>query len=295
MKGLLVSLADTETSETAFLAAAALLCLTLCPRLKGACAAVGCFAIDQALQWHRMDRDCMARPIHIWLLGAYAFAILGYVSCVTVTKQFICPESDAGCVSQITQHSESKSFTFALAAGLPLCLLAWSGLGIYWFDEVLGSENFTAKQCQLDHGHQSITFAVTCLIALGLEGFFCVVISGLAWQTSQSVARGSAAVMAIADADFLERWGAPKPVLQEDLSRGLSPAQIDTLPCGEGLAPGGESCVICLCPIASNERVRKLPNCSHSFHRCCVDQWLLRSASCPTCKAEVVINDPGSP
>jgi len=273
-----------EASETAVLATIALLFLTLCARVKGISAALGCFVIDQALQWSHIGGDCMTRPIHIWLLGAYVLAVLGYVSCAIMTKQCKCPEGDAGCVSQIAQHSESQSFMLAIAAALPLCLLAWSGLGMYWLDEVLGAET----QCEFLHGHQSITFAVSCLIALGLEGFLCAVILGHAWTVSQSVARGSAAVMAISDVDLLERWGTPKPVLQEDLRRGLSPGQIDTLECGEGLAPGGENCVICLCAITKEDRVRKLPNCNHSFHRCCIDQWLLRNASCPTCKAPVL-------
>jgi E3 ubiquitin-protein ligase ATL10/75/76/77/78 len=51
----------------------------------------------------------------------------------------------------------------------------------------------------------------------------------------------------------------------------------------------GENCVICLCPVEFAERVRTLPSCNHRFHRCCVDQWLLRCASCPTCKAPVVV------
>lgn len=285
MRGILVAVAQMETSETALLAAVALLCLTLCPRLKGVSAALGCFVIDQALQWHRIDGPCMTRPIHLWLLGAYAFAVLCYQSCVTVAKQCQSPPGDVGCIPQIPQRPEFSRSTLALATvALPLCLFAWTGLGLYWLADVLGSET----PCVQDGGHESITFVVTCLVLLGLEAFLCAVISRQASVLAESMARGSAAVMAIADADFVERWGAPKPVLQEDLSRGLSPSQIDKLPCDEALDVG-ESCVICLCPVELAERVRKMPSCSHSFHRCCVDQWLLRSASCPTCKAEVVV------
>jgi hypothetical protein len=283
MKGLLVGISNMETSESAFLAAIALLSLALWPRLKGILAACGCFVIDQALQWRRFDAECMTKPIHMWLLGAYVFAMMCYMSCDTVTKQCKLATPDVSCVPQTSGKSGSK-VALAFAAVLPMCLFAWSGLGIYWLDDVLGSET----PCVPNDGHQSTTFVVTCLILLGLEAFLCAVISGQAWAVSQSVARGSAAVMAITDADFVQRWGVPKPILQEDLRRGLSPAQIDSLPCGQGSA-SGESCVICLCPVEWGERVRKLPSCSHSFHRCCVDQWLLRCASCPTCKAAVVL------
>ena len=43
-----------------------------------------------------------------------------------------------------------------------------------------------------------------------------------------------------------------------------------------------EQCAICLCPQHRNTRI-KLP-CGHSFHVTCIDQWRLRSSTCPTCR-----------
>jgi len=285
MKGLLVGITSLETSETAFLATVALLCLTLCPRLKGVSAAVGCFVIDQALQWRRVDGDCMTQPIYLWLLGAYAFAGMCYLSCATVVKRCKKAQGNGGCIAHDPQVPLfSRSMVAVSTVVLPCCLLAWTGLGMSWLADVLGSET----QCGHKDGHESVTFTVACILLLGLQALICAVVSYHASTVAESVVRGSAAVLAIADADFVERWGAPKPILQEDLSRGLSPAQIDALPCGEGFADG-ESCIICLCPVASDERVRQMPSCSHRFHKCCVDQWLLRCAACPTCKAAVVV------
>lgn len=283
MKGLLVGITSLET--TALLATVALLCLTVCPRLKGVSAAVGCFVIDQALEWHRLDGDCMTKPIYLWLLGAYAFAIMCYMSCATVVEYCKNAQGDGGCIAQDPKSPGFRRSMLALSTlVLPSCLLAWTGLGMLWLADVLSSDN----RCAQNDGHESITFAVACIILLGLQALISAIVSYHASIVAESVARGSAAVLAIADADFVERWGAPKPVLQEDLTRGLSPAQIEALPCHEGLADG-ETCVICLCPVALDERVRQMPNCSHRFHKCCVDQWLLRCAACPTCKAEVVV------
>lgn len=283
MKGLLLGISDVETSETGLVVAIALLCVALCPRLKCFLAAFGCVVFDQALQWRRIEAECMTRPIHVWLVGAYMFAMMSFMSCAAAAKQCKCPDANVSCVHQTRESSRSNGI-LALATVLPMCLFVWSGLGMYWLDEALDPDT----QCLQKGTQPSITFVVACLILSGCEAFLCAVITGQAWVVSQSVARGSAAVMAIADDDFMQRWGVPKPVLQEDLSRGLSPAQIDTLPCGEGSA-SGERCVICLFPVVGDEPVRKLPACSHSFHRSCVDQWLLRSASCPTCKAAVVV------
>ena len=43
-----------------------------------------------------------------------------------------------------------------------------------------------------------------------------------------------------------------------------------------------EQCAICLCPQHRNTRI-KLP-CGHSFHVGCLDEWRLRSSTCPTCR-----------
>ncbi|KAF8568139.1 hypothetical protein P879_01161 [Paragonimus westermani] len=43
-----------------------------------------------------------------------------------------------------------------------------------------------------------------------------------------------------------------------------------------------KECIICMCELKLNDCVRFLP-CLHSFHRVCIDEWLMRSLSCPSC------------
>lgn len=45
-----------------------------------------------------------------------------------------------------------------------------------------------------------------------------------------------------------------------------------------------ENCSICLEPMIDN-RV-KVINCSHNFHKDCLDEWLVRQRSCPLCRIE---------
>lgn len=53
--------------------------------------------------------------------------------------------------------------------------------------------------------------------------------------------------------------------------------------------PGGQaepSCVVCCESIEEGDNVRVLP-CLHRFHIGCVDQWLVRSRTCPVCKQDI--------
>ncbi|RLM87331.1 RING-H2 finger protein ATL44-like [Panicum miliaceum] len=54
---------------------------------------------------------------------------------------------------------------------------------------------------------------------------------------------------------------------------------------------GGErpECAICLAEFARGDEVRVLPPCSHAFHAACVDTWLLRTSTCPSCRSALVL------
>lgn len=64
-------------------------------------------------------------------------------------------------------------------------------------------------------------------------------------------------------------------------------------------------CVICIESFESGDKVRKLPNCEHVFHRDCIDTWLLGLCSdmdtitsfCPTCRkdGELIVSEPLTP
>ncbi|XP_076619508.1 ring finger protein 11 [Colletes latitarsis] len=45
-------------------------------------------------------------------------------------------------------------------------------------------------------------------------------------------------------------------------------------------------CVICMMELVIGEEVRYLP-CMHTYHALCIDDWLLRSLTCPSCMEPV--------
>ncbi|GLJ39077.1 hypothetical protein SUGI_0796560 [Cryptomeria japonica] len=73
--------------------------------------------------------------------------------------------------------------------------------------------------------------------------------------------------------------------------KGLKRAEVQTLPTMIYSKPAGRvelDCPICLSDFADGEKIRVLPECNHSFHRQCIDQWLLSHSSCPTCRRSLV-------
>ncbi|KAK4871487.1 hypothetical protein RN001_015611 [Aquatica leii] len=48
-----------------------------------------------------------------------------------------------------------------------------------------------------------------------------------------------------------------------------------------------DKCIICVCHFELNNKMRTL-NCSHKFHRYCIDEWLVQSYKCPLCRIDLM-------
>jgi hypothetical protein len=52
---------------------------------------------------------------------------------------------------------------------------------------------------------------------------------------------------------------------------------------------GWSECAICLAELVEGDELRVLPRCNHAFHMACIDTWLGANASCPSCRAAIVV------
>ncbi|RRT75958.1 hypothetical protein B296_00009458 [Ensete ventricosum] len=53
---------------------------------------------------------------------------------------------------------------------------------------------------------------------------------------------------------------------------------------------GGEAiCAVCLGALEAKHEVRELGNCSHAFHKACMDKWVdIGQLTCPLCRAQLL-------
>ncbi|THD24168.1 RING finger protein 11 [Fasciola hepatica] len=69
---------------------------------------------------------------------------------------------------------------------------------------------------------------------------------------------------------------------------------ISTLPLfkfDEGKREKLSECIICMCEYEEGEELRYLP-CLHTYHRVCIDDWLMRALTCPSCLEEIRPSSP---
>ena len=76
--------------------------------------------------------------------------------------------------------------------------------------------------------------------------------------------------------------GQEPPSLIHD-SQGMTPLNISRITIGDYSSSDEMHCSICLQSFLNGEKTR-ITSCYHRFHLPCIDQWLLKKATCPNCK-----------
>jgi len=258
---------------------------------------------DIVLDWDAFS-SCH-RPVHGWLLVSYAVvSICRGLHLVGAQHQqadgvdFLLNLRQKGTTSKVVRSA-------LWLVTMPVFVL-WTVVGSWWFYETM---HYTP------HCLPTGTHASFMLIWQALSyGWILMhlVLGGGAAVLEGRLRRAEGDLRQLADADVFARWGDDITQLSGYNSLpnrmrlgadvGLTAAEILSLP---GVASYEEksvscgSCPTCDCPIClagfqQGESVRTLAGCGHSFHRGCIDLWLLRSAECPLCKRNVHPKDAAS-
>jgi len=262
------------------------------------CVTLAYSALDIMSEWATFT-TC-AKPVHQWLLASYALLLcfrllhgLGSFSAAgAVEGEFLVNLRLKGTVPQLMLCAT----WFVMMPGF--CI--WTVAGSFWTWTVWHS----SPQCLPP---QFFWFSVLWQLMSYLWIIAHLVIGCVALSREWKLRSFEADLRALEDPETLERWGPVSQMQSESAMSlssgprgrngrrtrpGLSPAEITAL---GGLqqhsnqceACACDECPICLAELRTGETLRRLPNCTHSFHRSCIDLWLLQSAACPLCKVAV--------
>jgi E3 ubiquitin-protein ligase SIS3 len=263
--------------------------------------------IDLMMEWNSFSY--CSKPIHKWLsvscLCAMSFRLLCMLISMAANAEASGNASNSsrpigGTVGELLLDVRHKGFlpralaVFTWTAVVPFFVF-WNLLGTAWLWEVY-RETPTCMPTPI-----YLYFSGAWLF---LCHFWFIVHAALAMKAKHMehrVQHAEANMREIEDPETLERWGQISSYSQiralsdTALSRsgGLNPAAIRALPCevaGDSkclLEVCQRDCSICLANVEPGESVRCLPRCGHTFHRACIDLWLVRRSECPLCKQEI--------
>lgn len=252
--------------------------------------------VDLFCEWDHFSR--CRQPIHQWLLASFVSVLIfrvvhlvgGWLAEISgngtgtaSAADFLLDLRHKGTVTRLL-----AAFTWLVA--LPFFVL-WTLLGTLWLWQVWAE----TPQCTPTPAH--LWFSAFWLALCYAWIVIHVALGAVAGLLERRLRRAEVDLRALEDADTRERWGEVsqlsgyRSLSLRTATAGLTPEEIRALPCGTESAETGSDhareCPICITELEPGDRVRQLPGCGHTFHRSCIDLWLLRSADCPLCKRSV--------
>jgi len=262
--------------------------------------------VDLGIEWENFS-SC-ARPIHRWLLVSFAsvlaLRILHIVGCRAAAASRGSPPRGESALSDFLTDLRQKGglprvlMTFTWTVVMPLFTI-WTVLGTSWLWTVW-QESPDCVPSQT-HAWFSAFWLILCYAYILIHAGLGVVALTMEFR----VRHAEDSLRALEDEDTLQRWGAVSHIpggfraLADAAApggrAGLTPQDIKALPdeifspCCNSNSSGTCECSICIEDLAPGDRIRRLPKCGHTFHRSCIDLWLLRSAHCPLCKQSVKV------
>eukprot|EP00916_Digyalum_oweni_P017411 GHVL01028493.1.p1 GENE.GHVL01028493.1~~GHVL01028493.1.p1 ORF type:complete len:272 (+),score=22.66 GHVL01028493.1:127-942(+) len=241
-------------------------------------------AIDVILQWAKFE-GCK-HPIQLWLLISYALLVLFRLSHYLGSAL----SGDDNDHYLLHQRRGPPSWIHYLSIGLLFpCFTAWTVVGSLWFADIERS----TPHCLPRNSHPwfVIFWLSMCYVWIGMYCFLIVIALMFEMRSRQA----EHDLTMLHDDEVLRRWGQLDVLTEYGIHfvrRGLSLNNIRALPSyritKENLewANNASPCPICLMDVIQDDEVRLL-NCGHVYHRECIDVWIFRKASCPTCKSVI--------
>jgi hypothetical protein len=246
-----------------------------------------------------VDFESCSRPVHHWLVISYASVVIFRLTHLVGMQSGMVPSVDflLDLRQKGTVPKGAAVFTWLFLVPF---FVVWTGLGTLWLFSVVHK----TRHCMPTQMH--LWFSVLWLVL----SYFCIAVyASLAWAALVLERRRQNAeveLQQIVSPDLISRWGQVSELtnftsFHGAAIAGLSASALEAMPSKVAAAPHHEGngsndvevgsctleCSICLCDVHPGEGIRELPACGHTFHKSCVDLWLLRCPCCPLCKDDV--------
>jgi len=230
-------------------------------------------SVDMHRNW-QVFSNCN-QPVRTWLVGTYL--LVASIRFARLVAGGVRDQEELDC---ILHHRCLGNLSWPLLA-------VWTFAGTWWTWRAQAQ----SKRCLTEPRH--VVLVVTWIVAFYTWLFFYAWLAFMAWQHRRRLKWVKDNLRDVEDADLISRWGNVSDQPEEDAVRhGLTAAEIAGLPsqtamCALVADSHDADCPICLCTLQVDDSVRQLDSCGHTFHRACIDLWLLRRAECPLCKTRV--------
>lgn len=243
-----------------------------------------CYSIvDIFMQWHKFSK-CY-KPIQLWLVVSFISILLFRFSHFVL--QYLSNEDELNfIIYRRSNRNPPKYATFIVICILYPFFTIWNIIGTIWIYKVL---KYT-PDCVPNNIHPwfIVLWIILCYIWILLYLFFILISLYLEYQSSIYEREYNARY----SNDAIARWGHNIEFMRNYgiyiFKNGLSLKQIQNLPYYHIKQISDQTkCSICLNDFVINDCVRTLILCSHTFHKNCIDMWLIRNASCPNCKSPI--------
>jgi len=244
-------------------------------------------SIDIHYEWESFSQ--CRRPIHQWLFVSFALVIIFRLTHVLGMKTTTLGSGDFLLDLRQKDVLPRMLASFTWLVALPFFLL-WTLVGTKWLYDTIRETPSCVPTAT--HLWFSIFWLALCYVWILIHA----APGAVAWLLERRVRRAEVDLRQIEDADVISRWGQVSnlsgytALSGQKGGAGLSPTEIRALPGVTTLVDGAiifgdeHECPICINSFKQGDCLRTLPGCDHTFHRSCIDLWLLRRADCPLCK-----------